>query len=217
MKDGAGYGVRFGMRFGVRFGVRFDVKSGTPIPARRELLKRAETRAVRHRPRRADAGPLAAALAGTLLLAATLAAPAWADEQSACTAAAGSYLTGVVVTAPKFAHGQFRHGVELSHTHVSLRADQDGRVYDVAMDNVYANGYQKNSKSVPAPLNSIRIGDHLDLCGQLYTSGVGIHWVHSNCGATPTAAAPDGWVKQLGADGAPGANDEGNTKFCSLF
>jgi len=169
--------------------------------------------------RRINAGPLAAALAGAALLAMTLAAPASAsaDEQSACAAAAGSYLTGVVVSAPKFAHGQFRHGVELSHTHLSLRADQDGRVYDVAMDNVFANGYQKNSKQVPAPLSGIRVDDHLELCGQLYTSGVGIHWVHSNCGAAPTAAAPDGWVKQLDANGAPGVNDEGNNKFCSIF
>src|SRR5471032_1813378 len=143
--------------------------------------------------------------------------PAAAGVGRAGMAAAGSYLTGVVVSAPRFAHGQFRHGVELSHTHVSLRADQDGRVYDVAMDNVFANGYQKNSKRVPAPLDSIRVDDHLELCGQLYTSGVGIHWVHSNCGATPTAAAPDGWVKQLGAGGAPGVNDESNQKFCSLF
>lgn len=167
------------------------------------------------------------ALFGAALLAVTLAAPAWAaapasasapaDEQSACAAAAGSYLTGVVVSAPKFAHGQFRHGVELSHTHVSLRADQDGRVYDVAMDNVFANGYQKNSKRVPAPLSGIHVGDHLELCGQLYTSGVGIHWVHTNCGATPTAAAPDGWVKQLDAGGAPGVNEESNNKFCSIF
>jgi len=169
---------------------------------------------------RAHAGPVATALAAAMLAAPLLlawAAPAWADEHSACTAAAGSYLTGVVVSAPRFAHGQFRHGVELSHTHVSLRADQDGRVYDVAMDNVFANGYQKNSKRVPAPLDSIRVDDHLELCGQLYTSGVGIHWVHSNCGATPTAATPDGWVKQLGAGGAPGVNDESNQKFCSLF
>src|SRR5471032_3336413 len=112
--------------------------------------------------RRADGAALAVALAGVMLLALAAPASASADEHSACTAAAGSYLTVVVVSAPKFAHGQFRHGVELSHTHVSLRADQDGRVYDVAMDNVYANGYQKNSKRVPAPLYSIRVDDHLN-------------------------------------------------------
>jgi hypothetical protein len=189
-KSGAGSAVEFRARLGMMRGVR-----------------------------RMHAGPLAATLAAAALLAVTLAAPpsASADEQSACAAAAGSYLTGVVVSAPKFARGQFRKGIELSHTHVSLRADQDGRVYDVAMDNVFANGYQKNSKRVPAPLSSIHVDDHLELCGQLYTSGVGIHWVHTNCGATPTATAPDGWVKQLGADGTPGVNDESNNKFCSIF
>ncbi len=146
-----------------------------------------------------------------------LAGAAQADDQSDCTAAAGSYLTGVVVKAPSFASGHPRKGVELSHTHVSLRADQDGKVYDVAMDNVFANGYVKNQESVPAPLNTIQVNDRLELCGQLYTSGVGIHWVHTNCGATPTAAQPNGWVKQIAADGTVSTNDESNTQYCSLF
>lgn len=170
----------------------------------------------------ATAMPARAALTLTaaafgLLTALALAAPAQADEHSACTTAAGSYLTGVVLTPPKFAHGQFRKGVELSHTHVSLRADQDGRTYDVAMDNVFATGFKANSKGIPAPLNGIHVNDRLELCGQLYTSGIGIHWVHTNCGATPTAAHPDGWVKHIHSDGTISTNGENNTQYCSLF
>jgi len=67
--------------------------------------------------------------------------PAFADELSDCRAAAGSYITGTVVSEPSFKPGKRQKSVELSHTHVSVMADQDGRVYDVAMDNVFAAGY----------------------------------------------------------------------------
>jgi hypothetical protein len=140
-----------------------------------------------------------------------------ADDRQSCAAADGSFLTGQVVSGPTFVHGQFRQGIELSHTHLKLRADQDSRVYDVAIDNVFANGYQKGERDVPAPLNAIHAGDHLELCGQLYDRGVGIHFVHTNCGASPTASHPDGWLKVVDGGGAAGANLEGGTGFCSLF
>jgi hypothetical protein len=143
--------------------------------------------------------------------------PALADERQACQAADGSYLTGQVVKGPKFVHGQFRKGVELSHTHLKLRADQDGRVYDVAIDNVFANGYRQGQREVPAPLDAIREGDHLQLCGQLYERGVGIHFVHTNCGAQPTDTHPDGWIKVADGRGAPGPNLEAGTGYCGLF
>jgi hypothetical protein len=142
---------------------------------------------------------------------------ALADEAGACQAAAGSYVTGTVLTAPRFVGGQPRKGVELSHTRLSLKADQDGRTYDVAIDNVFAAGYDAARHSVPAPLNTIVKGDRLELCGQLYTSGVGIHWVHTNCGVTPSPDQPNGWVKKLAADGSPGDNLEGATEYCKLW
>jgi hypothetical protein len=142
---------------------------------------------------------------------------AFADEAASCQDAGGSFLTGTVVSAPVFQHGQFRKGVELSHTHVSLVADQDGKTYDVAIDNVYASGYDAAKTSVPAPLYTIKVNDKLELCGQLYTKGVGIHWVHSNCGDKPTPREPDGWLKKLAADGTPGPNYESNNEYCSIF
>ena len=140
-----------------------------------------------------------------------------ADERQSCAAADGSYLTGQVVQGPKFAHGQFRQGIELSHTHLRLRADQDGRVYDVAIDNVFANGYRQGGREVPAPLDAIRAGDHLQLCGQLYERGIGIHFVHTNCGARPTESHPGGWIKVVDGHGAPGPNLEAGTGYCGLF
>ena len=59
------------------------------------------------------------------------------------------------------------------------------------MDNVYAYDYVKNANAMPASLAAIKVNDRLELCGELYTSGSpGIHWVHSNCGATPSTSAP---------------------------
>ena len=87
-------------------------------------------------------------LLSCLLMAAFAAQAAHADEAAMCSAAAGVYRTGTVVKAPKFAHGQFRKGVELSHTHIRMKADQDGKEYDVAIDNVFASGFEPDRKSV---------------------------------------------------------------------
>jgi len=131
---------------------------------------------------------------------------------------AGTYLTGRVTGAPTFVPGHPRKGVELSHTQLTLLSDQDGRSYDVAIDNVFAAGYDAAGRSVPAPLSTIRLGDRLELCGKLYTSGgTGIDWVHTDCGATPTPAQPDGWVKVLAADGTPGPNLEVSQEYCRLW
>ncbi|MES2151211.1 MAG: hypothetical protein V4508_15630 [Pseudomonadota bacterium] len=146
-----------------------------------------------------------------------IAGAATAGDEQSCAAAGGSFRSGTVVKAPRFAHGQFRKGIELSHTHVALLADQDGRTYDVAIDNVYANGHNPHKKGVPPALAAIAVRDRIEVCGQLYERGVGIHWVHTNCGAKPTPERPDGWVRQLARDGSAGPNLEGDKAFCKLF
>lgn len=144
---------------------------------------------------------------------------ATASDQSACSAAGGAYLTGIVATAPKFASASTTlQGVKLSHTHVTVKSDQNGKLYDVAMDNVYAVDYVKNANSIPKSLAAIKIGDHLELCGQLYTSGgLGIHWVHDNCNVPPTSSTPNGWVEELAANGTAGVNLERSTAYCYLW
>lgn len=143
---------------------------------------------------------------------------AMADGQSDCDAAAGSYLTGSVVGGPTFASAKsYLKGIGLSHTHLKVQSDQDGQVYDVAIDNVYARDYVKNSRSIPRSLTSIQVGDQLELCGELYSSGLGIHWVHNNCNVTPDNAHPDGFIKEVAADGTEGDNLEASQAYCYLW
>ena len=155
--------------------------------------------------------------AAVVLLLPSLALADQAGDATACQQGAGAFLAGTVIRAPIFRSGQKRNGVYLSHTRLTLRGD-DGASYDVAIDNVFANGYRRNQPSVPTPLNTIRVGDRLELCGQLYTGGgTGIHWVHTNCGVSPAPERPDGWVRKVDSDGNAGDNMEANQAFCSLF
>src|SRR6202035_2264054 len=138
-----------------------------------------------------------------------------ADEAAQCRTQAGTFLAGTVTEGPTFARGHLHKGVELSHTHLTLLSDQDGRSYRVAIDNVFATGYDAAGESVPAPLSTIRTGDRLELCGKLFTrGGLGIDWVHTNCGKRSSTAQPDGWLKILAPDGSPGPNLEDSHEYC---
>jgi hypothetical protein len=152
---------------------------------------------------------------GAALLLLSAGTSAFADDASDCAAAGGSLLNGEVVSAPKFKSGMFRKGVELSHTHLSLKGANDGRTYDVAIDNVFADGYVENKKGVPAPLNTINVGDQIEVCGIPFQGG--IHWVHNNCGDHPTKSDPNGWLKKVQANGTLGPNMEDGEKFCYLW
>jgi hypothetical protein len=148
----------------------------------------------------------------------TFPALASADEASDCSSAAGTLLTGVVVSPPRFKPASERKkGVYLSHTHVSLRSDTDNQVYDIAIDNVFAAGYDQAGKHIPSPLDQITQGTRLEVCGKPYSEGSGMDWVHTNCGETPTADKPDGWVKIFQENGSPGDNLESSTEYCRLW
>lgn len=140
------------------------------------------------------------------------------DQKALCAAGQGSFMTATITAGPRFAHGKYLKGVELSHTHLKVRPDGSNDIYDVAIDNVFASDYQQNSKSVPASLAVLQVGQRLALCGQLYDDGSkGIHWVHTDCGKTPSAAKPDGFIKLLSKDGSAGQNLENNQNYCSLW
>ncbi|PHV10730.1 hypothetical protein CSQ89_14670 [Chitinimonas sp. BJB300] len=138
-----------------------------------------------------------------------------ASDLEDCTHAAGTYLSGKVMSPPTFKSGNYLEGIELSHTHLLLKADQDGKTYDVAIDNVFADGYDNAGESVPEPLAAIKIGTRLSLCGLPFPGG--IHWVHTNCGEKPTRRHPNGWVKQLDAHNQAGENLVGSQKYCKLW
>lgn len=144
-------------------------------------------------------------------------AAAQADDRSGCARNDGVYLSGTVASTPVYEHGHVVQGVELSHTRFSLRADSDGKAYDVAVDNVFANGFQAGRPGIPAPLDGIAVNDRFELCGALYTQGNGIHFVHTNCGNSPTPEHPDGWIRRLQSDGTGGPNLEANQAYCTIF
>ncbi|WP_229518992.1 hypothetical protein [Massilia rhizosphaerae] len=143
---------------------------------------------------------------------------AQASEQTMCSANKGAFLTGTVTTGPRFQSASHSiDGIKLSHTILYMRADQDGRSYQVAMDNVYAVDYVRNATSIPTSLAALKAGTRVEVCGEKYSDGTGIHWVHSNCGATPTATAPNGWVKKISTTGTIGANLERSQAYCYLW
>lgn len=156
---------------------------------------------------------LLAATAAALVLAAPLIARA--DDRADCAAADGTLLTGVVIAKPTLASGKPLRGIPLTHTHIRIRGDADGQTYDLAVDDVFADGYDPQQFVVPPPLAAIDVGQHLEACGLPYAGGM--HWVHTNCGDTPTARDPNGWLKIIDATGTPGPSLEDSQKYCYLW
>jgi hypothetical protein len=142
---------------------------------------------------------------------------AWADGKADCASGYGDYLTGSVTKPAYFQAACKSCDPQLTHTHITI-ASTDGNSYDVAIDNVFTEGYDQAAPGeVPAPLNSIKINDKLAMCGQLYANGRGIHWVHNNCGARPDRKHPDGWLKKLSAVGDAGPSLTGYAGHCDIF
>ena len=140
---------------------------------------------------------------------------AQANPASECTAQDGTYLTGTIAHGPFFVKARrLKHGVALSHTKIILRGD-DGQLYDIRADNVFAAGYDKAPRQVPAPLSSLHVGERLYLCGKLYQNNngrMGMDWVHTNCGDPPRPSAPNGYLART-----PGQNLENSTEYCGLW
>lgn len=147
-------------------------------------------------------------------------ATAHADDAAQCRAQDGTYLTGVIAHGPFFIKARHdRHGVALSHTKILLRGD-DGQVYDIRADNVFAAGYDAAPNTVPMPLARLHRGDRLSLCGKLYetrSGRMGMDWVHTNCGRPPRHSAPDGWLERVGPAMTRSPNLEASREYCHLW
>lgn len=144
--------------------------------------------------------------------------PAFAQTSQDCTSDDGQYLSGIVTKKPYWVRAsETIDGVQLSHTHLTIRSDANSKLYDVAIDNVFNPTWIKNSTKVPSSLATIGLGAHLSLCGLLYTSGgLGIHWVHDSCGDT-SPSNPNGWTSVISGNGTVGPNLENSEKYCYLF
>ena len=149
----------------------------------------------------------------------TLSLSAAATEQTTCSSSGGTWITGYVTSSPTFASSKTTlQGVKLTHTHFNVRSDQDGKTYDVAVDNIFAVDYVLNATTIPRSLAAIRINDYVGTCGATFTSPTaGTHFVHTNCGATPTASKPNGWLKTVTSTGYWSTNVERSQTYCYLF
>ena len=159
--------------------------------------------------------PTSACAFVVVLAALSLPQSALADDASDCSAGDGTLLVGTVVSAPIDVPGKPVSGIPLRHTHIRVRGDADGKAYDVAVDDVFAAGYQVSSSTVPPPLSEIQVGQRLEACGLPYSGGM--HWVHTNCGEVATARDPNGWLKVIDANGVTGPNLEDSQKYCYLW
>lgn len=143
-----------------------------------------------------------------------------ADAAAQCRMQGGTYLTGIIEHGPFFIRARhFRHGVALSHTKILLRNDQ-GQIYDIRVDNVFAAGYDHAPASVPAPLSALHRGERLSLCGRIYqtrSGRLGMDWVHTNCGNTPRPNAPNGWLALITPSMIVGPNLEDSQEYCHLW
>lgn len=120
--------------------------------------------------------------------------------QQMCSSGGGYFQTGTVNTPPNsdypqvtnYQSGKKRNGIPLSHTHIEITSTVDGNVYDVAIDNVFANDYKANRYSVPPSyVKGIQGGATLYLCSGNPSkvpysenegiASLGFDWVHTNC------------------------------------
>ncbi|WP_348944756.1 hypothetical protein ABHF33_15290 [Chitinibacter sp. FCG-7] len=154
-----------------------------------------------------------------------------AQYQAACAQAKGYFQYGTINSPPNsdypavtnFKPGNKLHGVPLSHTHIEITSALDGKVYDVAIDNVFAKDFNRYRREVPASYRrNLKAGRTVYFCGgnpgsEPYTlSGQkfaqhGFDWVHTNC-ESPNSQFADGWM--ITENGSKLTNSH---KYCYLW
>lgn len=127
---------------------------------------------------------------------------------SLCQSAGGYYQYGTVNSPPNSDYAAVTNykaatesleGIPLSHTHIEITSAIDGNIYDVAIDNVFADGYNPLSYVVPSTyVANLTAGSTVYLCSGNPTqvpypvnepesnpfATQGFDWVHANCAAS---------------------------------
>jgi hypothetical protein len=118
-----------------------------------------------------------------------------------CTKAGGYFQYGIIDSPPNsdyattLTYGPASKsilGIPLSHTYIEITSALDGNIYQVAIDNLFANNYDPLSKVVPATYaDNLTAGSIVYLCSGNPTrvpysfkgnfAVKGIDWVHPNC------------------------------------
>lgn len=127
---------------------------------------------------------------------------------SLCQSAGGYYQYGTVNSPPNSDYSAVTNykaatesleGIPLSHTHIEITSAIDGNIYDVAIDNVFADGYNPLSYVVPSTyVENLTAGSTVYFCSGNPTqvpypvnepesnpfATQGFDWVHTNCAAS---------------------------------
>jgi hypothetical protein len=148
----------------------------------------------------------------------------YANDAIACAQNQGSLVVGAVIKTPYSVNGTVSQGINQSHTHIYVEAQNDNNtIYDISASNVYAYGYEStNANIVPVPLTSISTGTFVEACGVVFTDNLkspatkGLHYVHVVTTPLQTGQA-NGWVKIITSDTSITANLESSTKYSYLY
>ena len=152
--------------------------------------------------------------------------------QQQCTTAGGYFQYGTVNAPPNsdyskvtnYKSGAKRKGVPLTHTHIEITSALDGNVYDVAIDNVFANDYSKTAKAVPRSYaQAITANSNIYLCSgnpskvpYSETENLahqGFDWVHTNCASSGYSSTFQNGFIYTDA----GVNLTNSQKYCYLW
>lgn len=123
--------------------------------------------------------------------------------QQMCSSNGGYFQYGTIITPQKgdypavtnFKNGGKLQGIPLTHTHIEITSGVDGKIYDIAIDNVFAPDYDPHKAIVPPSYaKSLTANSTIYLCSgnatkvpYALTEAVatqGFDWVHTNCAAS---------------------------------
>ncbi len=152
--------------------------------------------------------------------------------QQQCQASGGYFQYGTINSPPNsdypnvtnFRKGKIQNGVPLTHTHIEITSAIDNKIYDVAIDNVFAPDYDPKQEIVPPSYaKAMAANATIYLCSgnpskvpysvnnQKYATQ-GFDWVHTNCASSGYKT-----IYQNGFTYVNGANLTNSQTYCKLW